>query len=68
MNADEHLLQGSMDLGGISCKIHIDVRKLYLYLRCNVLTQHHVQGRDILFDDLLHGLHHEHDESLGSQL
>ena len=68
MNADEHLLQGSMDLGGTSYKIHIGVRKWYLYLRCNVLTLHHVQGRDILFDGFIHGLFHEHDESLESQL
>ena len=54
-NADEHLLQDSMDLDGTSYKIHISVRKWYLYLRCNVLTQHHVQGKGILSDGLLNG-------------
>ena len=68
MNADEHLLQDSMDLDGISYKIHIDVQKLYLYLRCNVLTQRHALGRDILFGGLLRGSHHEYDEFLESQL
>ena len=68
MNADEYLLQGSMDLDGTSYKIHIGAQMLYLYLRCNVLTQHHALGRDIPFDGLLHGSHHEHDESLESQL
>ena len=67
-NADEHLLQDSMDLGGTACKIHIGVRKWYLYLQCNVLTRHHAQGIGILFDDLLHGSLHEFDESQESQL
>ena len=68
MNADEYLLQGSMDLDETSYMIHIDAQKLYLYLRCNVLTQRHALGRDIPFDGLFHGSHHEYDEFLESQL
>ena len=68
VNADEHQHQGSMDLDGTSYKIHIGVRKWYLYLRRIVLAQHHGLGRGILFDGLLNEQHHEHDESLGSQL
>jgi hypothetical protein len=63
VNVDEHLLQDSMDLGGTACKIHIGVRKWYLYLQYNALTRHHVRGIGILFDGLFHGAHHEFDES-----
>ena len=68
VNADEYRLQDSMDLGETTYKIHIGVRKWYLYLQCNVLTRHHAQGIGILSDDLLDGSLHEYDESPESQL
>ena len=64
----EYQLRYSKDQGEISYKIHIGARKWYLYLRRIVLAQHHGLGRGILFDGLLNEQHHEHDESLGSQL